>query len=116
MEEINVENDTPEIQVKKSSASASCMSHSEINEETKNNNYFDTLTCTKINESSECESINFNIEKLLKKMHIETQNKLDQILLHIQEELSLEKSKRLVAEKKLSSIEQIIEKFVTNNQ
>ena len=53
-----------------------------------------------------------SLQNTLQKMHIETQNKLDQILLYIQEEVNLEKSKRLVAEKKLSSIEEILEKFI----
>ncbi len=50
----------------------------------------------------------------LEKMHIETQNKLDQIILHVQEEINLEKSKRLVAEKKLHTIEEMLEKFIKN--
>jgi hypothetical protein len=50
----------------------------------------------------------------LEKMHIETQNKLDQIILHVQEEINSEKSKRLVAEKKLHTIEEMLEKFIKN--
>lgn len=76
------------------------------------------------NTTSECidginkENSNFemndsvSLQTTIQKMHIETQNKLDQIILYIQEELNVEKSKRLVAEKKLSSIEEILEKFI----
>jgi hypothetical protein len=50
-----------------------------------------------------------NIETMLSNYHIETQNKLDQILKYFQEELDQERMKRCVLEKKIESINKLIQ-------
>lgn len=50
----------------------------------------------------------FKIEKSIVENHIETNNKLDQILRYIESELDVEKSKRLVLERKLESINKLL--------
>jgi hypothetical protein len=58
---------------------------------------------------------NTNIPELLTSYHIETQNKLDQILKYFQDELEQEKTKRLVLEKKIESINSLIEIYSKEN-
>ncbi len=61
--------------------------------------------------SAENKYENYSLEAMLANQHIETHNKLDQILKYIQEELDQERFKRCLLEKKLDAITKLIDKY-----
>ena len=61
--------------------------------------------------SSENKLDNNSLESMLTNFHIETQNKLDQILKYLQEELDQERLKRCLLEKKIDSINKLLETY-----